>query len=185
MHASRLVGVMELSNPPPPPPLPLPLPTSHYPSPFSSNHHFSPPSTTWKHDVFLSFSGKDCRGKFCDDLYEALQKDHVKVYMDDKNLRRGSKIEPELLQAIEQSRISIVILSRHYAFSRYCLDELNAILRYINDKRHTALPLFLKVTTDDVKKQGGDYKLAFERHEKRVRGKQYKKQKRILEWRLA
>jgi len=47
--------------------------------------------------------------------------------MDDK-LRSGEEISPSLLKAIEESAISIIVLSKNYASSQWCLDELMKIL---------------------------------------------------------
>jgi uracil phosphoribosyltransferase len=47
--------------------------------------------------------------------------------MDDM-LRSGEEISSALLKAIEESAISIIVLSKNYASSRWCLDELVKIL---------------------------------------------------------
>ncbi|RVW16165.1 TMV resistance protein N [Vitis vinifera] len=51
----------------------------------------------------------------------------IRNFRDDK-LKRGEEIESELLKAIEESRLSIIIFSPNYAHSRWCLDELLKIM---------------------------------------------------------
>jgi hypothetical protein len=88
----------------------------------------------WKYDVFLSFRGKDIsfRGKdtrdnFTSHLYDALCRKQIKTFIDN-DLERGEEIEPTLLRTIEDSRISVVIFSKNYASSPWCVDELVKIL---------------------------------------------------------
>ncbi|KAL6329293.1 hypothetical protein AAG906_015502 [Vitis piasezkii] len=70
----------------------------------------------WKYEVFLSFRGEDTRKSFTDHLHEALCRYGINTFMDDQ-LRRGEQISSALLQAIEESRLSIIIFSEHYASS--------------------------------------------------------------------
>ncbi|KAK9945886.1 hypothetical protein M0R45_011377 [Rubus argutus] len=58
-----------------------------------------------KYDVFLSFRGLDTRCKFTSHLYAALRQQKIYTYIDDR-LERGDEIEPALLTAIEQSKLS-------------------------------------------------------------------------------
>ncbi|XP_024198898.1 toll/interleukin-1 receptor-like protein [Rosa chinensis] len=81
-----------------------------------------------KYDVFLSFCGTDTRQKFTSYLYYALKERKIDTYMDDR-LERGDEIEHALMEAIEQSKISIIVFSEDYASSRWCLDELVHILK--------------------------------------------------------
>ena len=82
----------------------------------------------WSHDVFLSFRGADTRYNFTDHLYTALVQRGINTFKDDDNLiRRGEEIAPKLLKAVEESRSCIVVLSKTYADSRWCLDELAKI----------------------------------------------------------
>ena len=67
---------------------------------------------------------------FTDHLYSALCQNGINTFMDDK-LRRGEQISPVLLNAIEESRFSIIIFSDNYAFSGWCLDELAKIIEYV------------------------------------------------------
>jgi hypothetical protein len=64
----------------------------------------------WHYDVFLSFRGEDTRKNFTDHLYAALHQRGIIIFRDDLNLKRGKSIAPELLKAIEGSRILVRFL---------------------------------------------------------------------------
>ncbi|KAI9074071.1 hypothetical protein K1719_043963 [Acacia pycnantha] len=120
---------------------------------------------TWRYEVFLSFRGEDTRNNFTDHLYKALQRKGIYTFKDDIKLQRGERIGPELLRAIEQSQISVVVLSKNYADSSWCLDELVEICKGINEPGYTVLPIFYHVDPSDVRKQRGPFKEAFDKHE--------------------
>ena len=88
---------------------------------FSSSHR-------WKYHVFLSFRGEDTRKSFTDHLYTTLKQKGIFTFKDDEKLERGKLISLELLKAIEESMFAIVILSKNYASSTWCLDELVKIV---------------------------------------------------------
>ncbi|KAL6315878.1 hypothetical protein AAG906_012214 [Vitis piasezkii] len=106
----------------------------------------------WNYDVFLSFMGEDTRHNFTDHLYRALN-------------RKGF-IAPELLKAIEESRICLIILSKNYARSRWCLEELVKIMEWRQSMGQLVFPIFYHVDPSDVRRQTGSYEQAFERHER-------------------
>ncbi|CAL9021832.1 unnamed protein product [Prunus brigantina] len=81
-----------------------------------------------KYDVFLSFRGEDTRYTFTSHLYAALCSKEIKTYIDDI-LERGEQIAPALFEAIKTSKLSVIIFSKNYASSTWCLDELVHILR--------------------------------------------------------
>uniref|UniRef100_A0A7N2M198 ADP-ribosyl cyclase/cyclic ADP-ribose hydrolase n=1 Tax=Quercus lobata TaxID=97700 RepID=A0A7N2M198_QUELO len=83
-----------------------------------------PSSTTerWKYDVFLSFRGEDTRNNFMDHLFNAFTEKGINAFKDDKKLEKGKSLSLELLKAIEESRFAIVILSKDYTSSTWCLD---------------------------------------------------------------
>ena len=60
-------------------------------------------------------------------LYTALDQKGICTFIYDEKLERGKSISPKLLIATEKSRFVFVILSRDYASSTWCLDELAKI----------------------------------------------------------
>ncbi|PON38145.1 TIR-NBS-LRR-like protein [Trema orientale] len=121
-------------------------------------------SNSHKYDVFLSFRGEDTRNNFTSHLYDALCREKILAYIDD-NLERGEEISSTLLTTIAESRLSIVILSKSYASSRWCLDELVHIMECKEEREHIVLPVFYGVDPSDVRNQKGIYADAFFKHE--------------------
>ncbi|XP_058191987.1 disease resistance protein RPV1-like [Rhododendron vialii] len=117
------------------------------------------------YDVFLSFRGKDTGKTFTDHLYVALVQAGCHTFRDDDEIVRGEDIKLELQKAIEQSRISVVVFSKTYACSGWCLDELVKILHRKKTSRHEVLPIFYDMDPSDVRKQTGSFAEAFTRHE--------------------
>ncbi|KAM5551515.1 disease resistance protein RUN1-like [Rosa sericea] len=133
-----------------------------------------------KYDVFLSFCGTDTRQKFTSYLYYALKERKIDTYMDDR-LKRGDEIEDALMEAIEQSKISIIVFSENYASSRWCLDELVHILECKQRYGRITVPVFYEIDPSNVRKQEGSYAHAFVRHEEVFKNNMDK----VLIWRKA
>ncbi|XP_052304395.1 TMV resistance protein N isoform X1 [Populus trichocarpa] len=129
----------------------------------TSSSSSSPP--LYMYDVFLSFRGKDTRDNFTSHLYSNLKQRGIDVYMDDRELERGKTIEPALWKAIEESRFSVIIFSRDYASSPWCLDELVKIVQCMKEMGHTVLPVFYDVDPSEVAERKGQYEKAFVEHE--------------------
>jgi hypothetical protein len=91
----------------------------------------------------------------------------IHTFRDDEELPRGKTISTELLNVIRGSKISMVIFSKGYASSRWCLDELVEIVHCKNTKGHTLLPIFYHVDPSDIRNQTGTFAEAFARHEER------------------
>ncbi|VVA34045.1 PREDICTED: TMV resistance [Prunus dulcis] len=64
--------------------------------------------------------------------------------MDDDELRRGEEILSTLLTAIEDSKISVVVFSKNYASSKWCLEELVKILD-CKKSEQLVIPVFYKM----------------------------------------
>ncbi|KAL6269264.1 hypothetical protein ACE6H2_026175 [Prunus campanulata] len=135
-------------------------------SAFLPSPHQSAPQPN--HDVFLSFRGEDTRNSFVSHLYHELQCRGIKSFKDDRELEIGTPISSELIKAIEESTLAIVVLSPNYASSSWCLDELTKILQCMKSKG-TILPVFYHVDPSHVRKQSGSFADAFTEHEQRFR----------------
>jgi len=123
-------------------------------------------TTTTKYDVFLSFRGEDTRDKFKSHVYAELNRKNIKTFTDDK-LERGDEISPSLVKAIEESSIYVVILSKHYASSSWCLDELARILECKERYGREVIPVFYEVDPSDVRYQKNTYEEDFVKHQQR------------------
>ena len=121
---------------------------------------------SFKYDVFLSFRGEDTRKNFVDHLYNALKQKGIETYKDDEKIRKGKTISDELIQAIEDSKFYIIVFSKNYASSSWCLDELVKIMECQKMSEHTAYPVFLDVEPSEVRKQNGVVEVAFAKHVK-------------------
>ncbi|XP_030932944.1 disease resistance protein RPP2B-like isoform X2 [Quercus lobata] len=131
----------------------------------SSSSSFSSSSKRWKFDVFLSFRGKDTRKTFTDHLYTGLKQKGISVFRDDEKLKQGTFIAPELLKAIEESRFAVIIISRDYASSKWCLIELTKIVECMEMTGLVVLPVFHYVDPSDVRNHRGTFGEAFSKHE--------------------
>ncbi|XP_011013794.1 PREDICTED: TMV resistance protein N-like [Populus euphratica] len=92
--------------------------------------------------VFLSFRGKDTRKNFTDHLYTALVQAGLHTFRDDNEIRRGEHIDYEIQKSIHESKIFIVVFSKDYASSRWCLDELLMIMKRRKICGLIVLPVF-------------------------------------------
>ncbi|XP_044504964.1 disease resistance protein RPP2B-like isoform X2 [Mangifera indica] len=119
-----------------------------------------------KYDVFLSFRGVDTRNNFTSHLAAALCRKKIRAFID-YEFDRGEEISPSLLKAIEQSKISVIILSENYASSRWCLEELAKILDCKQMFRQMVIPIFYHVDPSHVRNQTGAFGDAFVDLEKR------------------
>ncbi|KAK2377928.1 heat shock cognate 70 kDa protein [Trifolium repens] len=136
--------------------------------------------STAQYQIFISFRGIDTRKIFTNHLYEALCKEGFETFKDDEALEGGSPID-KLLEAIEDSRFAIVVLSENFADSKWCLKELVKILDCRKRKKQLVLPIFYEVEPTDIRHLKGRYGEAMAEHEKKLG----KDSKTVLEWTLA
>ncbi|XP_045827454.1 disease resistance protein Roq1-like isoform X1 [Trifolium pratense] len=114
------------------------------------------------YDVFLSFRGEDSRAKFMSHLHSSLQNAGIDTFRDDDEIQRGDQISISLLKTIGQSRISIVVLSKNYANSRWCMLELEKIMKIGRDRGLVVVPVFYEVDPSDVRHQKGQFGKGFD-----------------------
>ncbi|KAL8262620.1 hypothetical protein R6Q59_023969 [Mikania micrantha] len=130
------------------------------------DHHY--PNHTYNYDVFLSFRGKDTRNGFTDHLYHALKDAGIITFLDDEEIETGEPLKPELESAIRSSRASIVILSKNYASSTWCPDELGLILQQKKIRDQIVIPIFYHVEPTDVRKQQNSFEEAMADHKQKM-----------------
>ncbi|KAH1154307.1 hypothetical protein AAZX31_18G119000 [Glycine max] len=131
----------------------------------ASSFSFIPQETD---DVFISFRGEDTRHTFTAHLLAAFYRLKIRTYVDYK-LGRGDEISPTLIRAIEESKVSVIVLSKNYATSKWCLEELVKIMECRRTKGQIAIPVFYHVDPSDVRNQTGSYADAFANHEQRFK----------------
>ena len=134
----------------------------------SSNHR-------WDYDVFLSFRGEDTRNNFTGHLYKALRDQGFNTFIDD-SLQKGEEISMELVKAIESSMISIVIFSKKFASSTWCLNELVKIFE-CRSNGQLVYPIFYKVSPSEIRKQDGEFGIALAEHEEKFKDDREKVQR--------
>ena len=113
-----------------------------------------------KYDTFLSFSGAETRNLVAS-LYKALLREGVHAFTDDQSLNIGEQIQPALFNAIEGSRVFYVVISKGYASSIWCLQELARICYCVETSPRRVLPIFYDVDPSEVRKQIGCFGKAF------------------------
>ncbi|PWA65204.1 toll/interleukin-1 receptor (TIR) domain-containing protein [Artemisia annua] len=131
---------------------------------------------SFKYDVFLSFRGEETRNTFVGHLYKALEQHGIQTYKDNEKIEKGETIDTQLMEAIEDSRFFIIVFSKDYAGSSWCLDELVKIVGCRKASEQTAYPVFYDVEPTEIRKLSGAVKEAFKKHENK---------KAAMKWREA
>ncbi|KAM5582400.1 disease resistance protein Roq1-like [Rosa sericea] len=145
----------------------------------SSSSSSTPTSQSGTYDVFLSFRGEDTRNTFVGHLYRNLIQRGIKTFRDDVELEGGDEIAAALQKAIEEAKFLIVVFSKNYATSNWCLDELAKIMECKEVNNQIVYPIFYKVDPSEVRYQNGSFGEALAKHERRSKGNTEK----IIRWR--
>ncbi|XP_019150985.1 PREDICTED: disease resistance protein TAO1-like [Ipomoea nil] len=119
------------------------------------------------YDVFLSFRGEDTRKSFTDHLFAALCRAGVYTFRDAEELRKGEDISTDLFSAIQESMVSIIVFSKTYASSRWCLEEVVKIVECKEKAKQVVLPVFYDVDPSEVRNQTGEFGVALALHQQR------------------
>jgi len=135
----------------------------------------------WTYDVFVSFYGDDTRYGFTGNLYKTLCQKGINTFKDDIKLKKGEEISSDLLQAIDESRIAIIVFSENYASSTWCLDELVRIMECKEEKGQLVRIVFFYVDPSNVRHQRESFARSMAKHEENLKISKEK----ISKWRSA
>ncbi|KAL4622191.1 hypothetical protein ACB092_06G279900 [Castanea dentata] len=139
-----------------------------------------PSQHDYEYDVFVSFRGEDTRINFFDHLYRALKDAGFHTFSDEE-IPKGEDLSSEYFRAIEGSRIFLIVLSKNYASSDWCLDELVLILKCRRMSNRTVVAIYYDVSPSDVRKQSGTFEKAFVEHGERY----FLCEDKVSSWRRA
>ncbi|KAJ9558733.1 hypothetical protein OSB04_013347 [Centaurea solstitialis] len=147
-------------------------------------------SSIYHYDVFLSFRGINTRYNFTDHLHKALMDAAINTFLDDAEIPTGEDLKPELETAIKASRASVIVLSKDYASSTWCLNELVLILEQRRTSKHIVLPIFYHVKPTDVRKQQSSFGDAMAKHKQKMEAEPNEKKRsqwaeKIKQWEEA
>lgn len=123
-----------------------------------ANQWTSPPD----YDAFINFRGEDIREDLIDILRHFMVQSGIRFFYDDDSLHQGDVISEEIYRGIERSQVYIVMLSKNYANSKWCLREVAHMVKCREEERRhgrkVILPVFCGVRVEDVKlKEGSSY----------------------------
>jgi hypothetical protein len=128
-------------------------------------------------DVFLNHRGPDVKATFVSHLEEALRCAGFRPFLDARSLMKGNPALESIDQALDMAKVHVAVVSRGYAESKYCLNELVAMMR----SGKPVVPVFYDVEPVDLRwVENGPFAEAFQKHQSRGRT-----QKKLQEWRDA
>ncbi|XP_010068375.2 disease resistance protein RUN1-like [Eucalyptus grandis] len=93
---------------------------------------------------------------FVSHLDDALKRNKIRAFID-RELERGLEIAPAINGAIEQSRSAIVVISRTYASSPWCLDELDKILECQEKRGQLVFLIFMDIDPREMRELSGPF----------------------------
>lgn len=104
-------------------------------------------------DVFISHYGEDTKKTLASHLYYLLEAHGYKAFLDVQGMRTGLTVDQQLKEAIRSASCHVAIFSRHYAESKWCLDELKLML----ESKVPIIPIFYHVKPADLQQENGVY----------------------------
>jgi len=137
-------------------PPPLPMARSLPPASLDQIAVERPPSgpdedgRTW--DVFISHAGED-KAAVAVPLYDALTQLGVEVWFDQAELRIGDSLRRKIDQGLARSAFGVVIFSEHFFAKGWPQYELDGIVTRSNAGEQNLLPIWHKISKDEVRAQ--------------------------------
>ena len=125
-------------------------------------------------DVFLNHRGPDVKSTFVAHLEDALICAGFRPFLDARSLMKGDPACKSIDQALDMAKVHVAVVSRGYAESKYCLNELVAMMR----SGKPVVPVFYDVEPVDLRwVENGVFADALEKHKSKGRSR-----KKVQEW---
>jgi len=110
------------------------------------------------YDVLINFTGEDIRRKFVSHLDYALCVAGLTTFLHEENAVKGMQIQQPILNLC---RVAIVVFSKTYSQSAWCLHQLQQIIKWQETYSRHVLPIYYEIQPSDVRLQKGDFGEAF------------------------
>ncbi|ESW06182.1 hypothetical protein PHAVU_010G027100 [Phaseolus vulgaris] len=110
------------------------------------------------YDVLINFSGEDIQRKFVSHLDSALSAVGFTTFLHHPNALNQTHIQQPILNL---SRVAIVVFTKTYSQSAWCLHQLQQIIRWQETYCRHLLPVYYEIQPSDVRLQMGDFGKAF------------------------
>ncbi|KAK8464561.1 hypothetical protein PHAVU_010G025166 [Phaseolus vulgaris] len=112
----------------------------------------------WMYDVLINFNGEDVQRKFVSHLDSALSAVGFTTFLHHPNALHPIHIQQPILNL---SRVAIVVFTKSYSQSSWCLHQLQQIIRWQETYCRHLLPVYYEILPSDVRLQKGDFGKAF------------------------
>jgi hypothetical protein len=108
-------------------------------------------SSAYLWDVFISHAGVHADKPFAMQLWRLLDKPGIelRVFLDEKSLRPAEDAWPQMVDAMNSSRVGLLLLSREFFQRTATREELAILLERKGLQRIKLLPVFLRMTTQE------------------------------------
>lgn len=129
------------------------------------------------YDVFVNHRGPDVKLTFAAHLTDALRRAGFHPFLDAKSIREGNHVFKSIDEGLSRANVHVAIFSKGYAESKYCLDELCAMLQ----SQKVIIPVFYDVQPQDLRYvYSGPFAIGFRKHLSRGRREEVQKWKDAL-----
>ncbi|KAL1222980.1 Disease resistance-like protein CSA1 [Cardamine amara subsp. amara] len=127
--------------------------------------------------VFVSYHGAELRKTFVKHLVSTLTDAGVNVFTDKD---KGNEIKQltHLYQRIEESKIALVIFSKRYVESNFCLNELVMMDELAKEGKLLVIPVFYNVRSSHVRNLNGEFGRRFKEMKERYKDELVK----VMKW---
>lgn len=115
--------------------------------------------TAISYDVFICHRGPDSKNTLASHLYHRLVASGLRPFLDRESLQKGQELTSQIKKAIKNASVQIVIFSKYFGESEWCLKELEDMLKTKAD----IIPVFYNVDSSYLRETYRDGDLVYSR----------------------